>query len=141
MPELQSTFKRFMFYGVSHHGLNIVTNILPQINSVPEMNGIHRLWSYSVLGFCIFLLVLRVILSLIVWIGALLTAHYPNYINFVIGFSVVFLSHHLSPQFPSGQKLLEIIINIIQYIRDGHRQIYKFLKPLNITMHLRHPIF
>lgn len=105
MPELQSTFKCFMFYGVSHHGLNTVTNILPPINSVPEINGIHRLWGYSVLGFWIFLLALWVILSLTVWISALLSAHYLNYINFVIGFSMVFLSHPLSPQFPSETKI------------------------------------
>lgn len=105
MPELQSTFKCLMFYGVSHHGLNSVTNILLPINSVPEMDSIHRLWSYSELGFWTFLLVLAVVLLLAVWINALLTVHYPNYINFIMGFSVVFLSHHLSPQFPSETKI------------------------------------
>lgn len=105
MPELQPMFKCFMFYGVSHHGLNTVTNIPSPINSVPEMDDIHRLWSYSMLGFWVFLLVLGIILSLTEWINPLLAAHYPNYINFVMGFSVVFLSHHLSPQFPSETKI------------------------------------
>lgn len=105
MPELQSMFKCFMFYGCSHHGLNTATNILPPINSVPEMDGIHRLWSCSELEFWGFLLVLGVIISLTAQLNALLTAHYPNYINFVVVFSVVFLSHHLSPQFPSETRI------------------------------------
>lgn len=61
MPELQSMFKCFIFYGVSHLGLNTVTNKLPPINSVSEMNGIHRLWRYSVLGFWGFLLVFELL--------------------------------------------------------------------------------
>lgn len=105
MPELQSKFKYFMFCGCLHHGLNNVTNILPPINLVPEMDGIHRLWSYSVLEFWGFLLVLGVIIALTAELNALLTAHYANYINFVVGFSVVFLSHQLSPQFPSETKI------------------------------------
>lgn len=96
-----------------------------------------EIFSSGVLGFFVSV---RVIISLTARIYALLIAHYPNYINFVMGFF---------RGFPITSFITTILIWDKNYLRSLLAQfnisemgIDKFmLKPLNMTMHLRHLIF